>query len=583
MVPLLSFLLQLTLLSTRILCGEGKGKESGFVRRRTVLRRADEWSRNRPVRSSQTAYAECDQCFITYRRNPTSTEAKTRILYIHSDGLTWIYSPRTASWSLSDVQSIESFKQLKGQSIISLCETRLVLFGGSYLQYSKIGIRPVNDTWIFDGETEKWIHLQTLGPLPRARFNHCAFSFYQTNSLCSCKDSLMIFGGIAPRDRLSDMWELRCVEDIDKNNLKYRWIEIDEMGPIKPNRCEKNCHFWPYTYNCTFFNLYAFSANSTHIYWLHGSQYAWIFHLATASWSFERIIDTCPKSERMAPNNHFGATYNKEHQLLIYKTNIGLLGLYNLEARRIHCVNHSLYDEAYEIIMELDEKIYIQAYQDYTNEIEFWESKTENLFEELKRTSSDEILVNFRKTDFPKLYPTLDTIIKETMTNFVLDNYIYQIKGSQNEDMKMWILNLDSLMWTSYDPDQVPGIKAASKYDMIEGAFSVTVNGRIAYFGSNHGSSSNKTDDLWIYTVNVRQWHTVAHEGMAPRKVTSYSTMNSMNNGSLLLFGGIDNRTGSFWMITVNYDSMKATWKKLHSDDNEWDTAATEMVKPVLE
>ena len=45
--------------------------------------------------------------------------------------------------------------------------------------------------------------------------------------------------------------------------------------------------------------------------------------------------------------------------------------------------------------------------------------------------------------------------------------------------------------------------------------------------------------------------------------------MNSMNNGSLVLFGGIDHKSTSLWMAAVDLKGMKVTWKRLCCDGGE--------------
>ena len=72
----------------------------------------------------------------TYRRNPTSSQAKTRILFVDFDGYTWIYSPKTASWTRlsredGHIDSIRHFSQLLANSITTLCGTRVIAFAGA--------------------------------------------------------------------------------------------------------------------------------------------------------------------------------------------------------------------------------------------------------------------------------------------------------------------------------------------------------------------------------------------------------------------------------------------------------------------
>ena len=121
----------------------------------------------------------------------------------------------------------------------------------------------------------------------------------------------------------------------------------------------------------------------------------------------------------------------------------------------------------------------------------------------------------------------------------------------------MWRLELDTLMWTLYDPDLTP---PSDQY----AAFSATVNECAAYYNTQNRR-------LWIYSTNLRQWSKVVSRGLAPQNSKSFATMNSMSNGSLLIYGGILNKSNSLWMATINDNvvPMTATWKQLCCDDDK--------------
>ena len=63
----------------------------------------------------------------------------------------------------------------------------------------------------------------------------------------------------------------------------------------------------------------------------------------------------------------------------------------------------------------------------------------------------------------------------------------------------------------------------------------------------------------------------VVSRGLAPQHSKSFATMNSMSNGSLLIYGGIVNKPNSLWMATINDNvvPMTATWKRLCCDDDK--------------
>ena len=167
--------------------------------------------------------------------------------------------------------------------------------------------------------------------------------------------------------------------------------------------------------------------------------------------------------------------------------------------------------------------------------------------------------LKFRRITFAERYPRLQWDAKLIS---ITDTVWYLMQESQQK-VQIWRLELDSLMWTLYDPDQVPGInpgliESSQKCNVtlvsnelsvriekcyegarFEAAFSATKSNNVAFFGSCLGFNPHGIDNLWIYSLNVRHWSMVEYDGTAPQKLTSFATMNSISNECLLLFGGI--------------------------------------------
>ena len=197
----------------------------------TIFSEASQWNTNWP--RARVLYDTREGVFgfahraSTYRRNPQSSQ--TRILFVDFDGFTWIYSPKTASrtrLSASDIRDDEhssfmkNFSQLLENSIPSLCGTRIIAFAGTRNAFRER--KASNETWLFNGASERWTALTFTSEVPPARFGHVAFSYYRNESPCQCKESVIVFGGKdANNEVLYDFWELQCVDDRNETNMNY--------------------------------------------------------------------------------------------------------------------------------------------------------------------------------------------------------------------------------------------------------------------------------------------------------------------------------------------------------------------------
>ena len=142
--------------------------------------------------------------------------------------------------------------------------------------------------------------------------------------------------------------------------------------------------------------------------------------------------------------------------------------------------------------------------------IKLWELEINELLETLKSNYSESTLT-FKKRAYAERYPRLQWNAKLIG---VTDTVWYLMQENQRK-VEMWRLELDSLMWTLYDPDQVPGINHAlielhkvcnrtatfkrvpfSFTSWFQAAYSVTKTNDVAFFGSGLGFYLNGTEDL---------------------------------------------------------------------------------------
>ena len=525
------------------LCNIGEGKSS-TGHWENVIQESWGWKQNSPLSSheftsSQWGYAIPTERAVTYRRKANPSLAQTRILFVDYVGVTWTYSQEMASWAALSTRS--HFYHLHGNSITSLCETRAVVFGG-YQQVFRNGQltrswRNDNRLWLFNGENEEWTVLQNLTKGPQARYGHKTFTQYKNKSTCQCKESMFVYGGVSPSSEvpLEDIWELRCVDD---RSMKYQWIQVNTTS-------------WPLQ---NFAHRHAVSVDSERVYWLtRNSNKAWILDMTTKKWNSKVINTTCPKPT-FNYTDQANMVYDKEHQLLIVQLQNSLLGVYDVNKNRFHCVNvegslGTMIEDTPAKILLLKYKLLLVA-QDlpiYKGRIRFMVLWKTNLLLALRNGTTAPQFERVILTEKSPRFKGDARLVK-------ISEAVWYLMVQEKQTVQMWRHENDNLRWTLYDPDQ----KAKISWELM--AYSATKNNCVATFGTDH---------LWIYSADLRTWTKVLPIGNAPNKLTSYATMNLMNNGSLLLFGGIDNKASSLWMATVDFKRMKVTWKRICCDGRQ--------------
>ena len=536
------------------LCNIGEGKSSTGHWENVVQENAN-WEQNLPLAAHQfkhfiRGYSIPTERAVTYRRKANPSLAQTRILFVDYVGVTWTYSQETASWAALPTRS--HFYHLHGNSITSLCETRAVAFGG-YQQVFRNGQmtkswRNDNRLWLFNGENEEWTVLQNLTNGPQARHGHKTFTQYKNKSTCQCKESMFVYGGVSPsKVRLEDIWELRCVDD---RSMKYQWIQI-------------NATSWPLQY---FAHRHAVSVDSESVYWLtRNSNKAWILDMTTKKWDSKVINTTCPNLA-FTYYDQANMVYDKEHQLLIIQIQSSLLGVYDVNKNRFHCVNvegssDTMIIKAPAKILLLENKLLLVAQlmpisRARIRLMVLWKKELRLAL----RNGTTHKIPRFGNVIFTEKHPVFEggaRLVK-------ISDAVWYLMVQEKQTVQMWRYENDHLRWTLYDPDQKPKTDEASSWELM--AYSATENNCVAIFGNDH---------LWIYSTDLRIWTRVLPIGNAPNRLTSYATMNLMNNGSLLLFGGIDNKVNSLWMTTVDllvdfdFKQMKVTWKRICCDGRQ--------------
>ena len=200
--------------------------------------------------------------YVRYRGKPgPTTDTLERVLVfggfdnlpMHSSGKrgTWIFTP-SANNSWFHLSSGLDPRDRAGHSMSTLCGSRVVMFGGFRALGSleiiyDMSIFYLNDTWLFDGPTETWVDLSSLlstasdAQYPGPRAYHSSVALRPRFSKCSCKQSVLMYGGVnGRREALDELWELSCLRETEGQPI-YKWLRHNRK-PHFPWPSARNIH-----------------------------------------------------------------------------------------------------------------------------------------------------------------------------------------------------------------------------------------------------------------------------------------------------------------------------------------------------
>ena len=181
-----------------------------------VWQETSEWKCNRPLVKDYLT-------LCLYRSEPESEE-KFPLLYGGSISTTrlsdetWSFSLQSKVWSRLPAQrGTERPSERKFHTMTALCGTTVLMFGGKGK-----GGKALNDSWIFESDTETWKRPAVVSDLPvPAFFRHAALAVHDPYSSCSCKQSVLVLS--AQSHMWSELWRIRCLQD----RAIYEWKKLE--------------------------------------------------------------------------------------------------------------------------------------------------------------------------------------------------------------------------------------------------------------------------------------------------------------------------------------------------------------------
>ncbi|XP_062514602.1 uncharacterized protein LOC134190184 [Corticium candelabrum] len=155
-----------------------------------------------------------------------------------SDHRTWLYDIQSNSWKR--VRRRSGPDGIIHHTLVSLCKTRVLLFGGVSSSSDRIC---TNETWMFEMRQNEWkrvdatIHSLNKSFYVTPRCRHAATVVRSDDSPCGCKESMIVYSGFyhsrstwrsSVRDGVSDVWLLKCKDDVSH---VYEWILLSSSAP----------------------------------------------------------------------------------------------------------------------------------------------------------------------------------------------------------------------------------------------------------------------------------------------------------------------------------------------------------------
>ena len=158
-----------------------------------------------------------------------------------SDHRTWIFDMEANSWEAVRLES--GPKGIIHHTLVSLCKTRVLLFGGVSSLISSGNGMCSNETWMFEMRGKEWkrvnttIHFLNRNDYVTPRCRHVAAVIRSNGSFCDCKESMVVYSGfnyehekwsLKANGNLDDLWLLTCKDVV---SLVYVWKRLEQSPP----------------------------------------------------------------------------------------------------------------------------------------------------------------------------------------------------------------------------------------------------------------------------------------------------------------------------------------------------------------
>ena len=544
----------------------------------------------------------------TYKRSPVDRLQKVVLFGGKTTGSadiqqenTWLYTPWTNSWEALSLDP--SPKGRHSHLMTTLCEMKVLLHGG--IESAENKSTTLNDTWIFDGSTETWTPIRYSAKSDPAleRSNYAAAAFYQPKTKCSCKESLVVVGGTG-RVHPTSLYELRCINE--RKNI-YKWIRKRGNPNATGNRLDGAQGFSMQINSTSYFIINGGTdkigegyENGKHYYYSRSSSYVWLIDLDTNQWvqlidyssdNFSYFRATASRSFVFSSKNVFLVFGDEKVFAFDMENNIWM------KVGCLFCappgpIMAGTYRRGY---AKIGDTILSFGVSDAVQDI-WYNAIVMNVTINFIDRSNNLIIIGWLANPPPLLSPPL--LFPGSYSSATSNNSMFLFGGFLNKNLvrvgnsyliypdgdymstdSVWQLNYQKMVWHQMKPNISPGPRASHCGALASNKIFVQFGGSSLWF--NFGEAIFRAPrnniamleqmlrkDLWGFDIEKRLWIRYVSLGTQPQ-FRLLCSMTSMQNGSVLLFGGlvITHRyslrpTNDLWLLTLNKRNV-ATWKKL--------------------
>lgn len=449
-------------------------------------------------------------------------------------GDTWLYYPMINSWIRPQLQIFEPSPRVQ-HSMTTLCETRVVLFGGSLTN----NLPRKNDTWMFDGVTETWspIKLSSESHTISRQFQYFGVPVRQPNNSCSCKESVFVYGvdeggstsGVTIR---TGMWEFRCVDD-SMASMTFEWIPLGN-GTGGPD-------------SGYFRSVFAFGGYSV-FFWINnfvGSSglNLWLFDIRSKHWTLITFDTHFKNSQGKFDDDFYVALpFRFDHQNVVLILN-NFPYLLNLSAGEITDLSvHLLTPIAVTELMDFSAVAMDGSVLVYGGTSDF--GGLSNIVWNLTVSRNR---VAWTMNNHPDTRPSARVIAQSN--GAVVGNSFYLFGGIQDTmgrgfpslPNNVWQLMVTSGVWIHNFNSFAPSPRMLGATAVVHDSLIILFGGVVQVVGSSvifPFFFPNSVNDTWVYFTIARRWVQYVSSTAPAARVSA--TLTAMSNGSVLLFGGID-------------------------------------------
>eukprot|EP00118_Oscarella_pearsei_P019811 m.212637 g.212637 ORF g.212637 m.212637 type:complete len:1224 (+) comp39776_c1_seq4:5379-9050(+) len=524
--------------------------------------------------------------------------------------ITWLYTPWTNSWESLQLNPSPSSRDRHG--MVTLCETKIVLFGGFGPDLDS-----KNDTWLFLGSSESWSpvkYSQGSYPTPTGGPFASAAAVFQPNSTCHCKESLIYVRGAVGDP--ATLWELRCENE---KKLIYKWIRRQGHCKLPGDRL-KGAQVFSVTINSTSY-LFVNGGVNEITDWIVSvdgqfykailpSPFLWLIDVKTNSWFLFKNYTIDPNVAEAVFNADAIFGYWKQKVSLIFKNQkVFAFDFRQYKLMKVVCQfcppsgpkNPSAARKGY---VKVGNTILVfgvgDTYQDFLYNAFVMNVSIVGI-DRSRNTIEIAWIASPPSRSFPPvLFSGSFSSVVQNGAMYVFGGMVsnrrysegspsvyFPIEDHMNSN-SVWKLQYKTMDWHAVNPENSPGSRCFHCGALASNDIFVQFGGNTAtprdLFGQLKKQpplnlleivNASFQQDLWGFSTTKRLWTKyTSTSGQQPR-LRIRCTMASMPNGSVILFGGMiispqyDLRpTNDLWLLSLGQrgKTSVAIWRLLYEE-----------------